>query len=177
MFKLNLLKSRFLISTILIFSWSSCILAHDEAKIAVVDLDYVVANSPDGMALQAKLADFQKTIQADAEKKQNQAQDLRKRLAEGANSLSESQLNELQKQFEDVQVELRRFVDDKQREGQKMQSDGLRKIEMNLEPVFEKIKNDNNYDLILNRVPGVVVMASDKVDISKKVIEILKSMQ
>lgn len=149
--------------------------AQQAVNIAVVDLDFVVAQSPAGKALGQKLEAFQKQAQSEAEAKQKAAVDLRKRMAEGVNSLSEEKLAELQKQYEDIMIDIRRFRDDKQREGQKMQDEGLKEIEKQLEPVFEKVRDENGYDLILNRVPGVVVMAGERVDITKKVIEALNA--
>lgn len=144
-------------------------------NIAVVDLDFVVAQSPAGQALQKQLEDFQKSAKAEVEGKQQAAVDLRNRMREGVNSLSEEKLSEMQKQYEDIMIDIRRLGDDKQREGQKMQDEGLKAIEKELEPVFEKIRDENGYDLILNRVPGVVVMAGERVDITKKVIEALNA--
>ena len=37
-------------------------------------------------------------------------------------------------------------------------------------PVLDKVQTDGNYDLILNRALGVVVMASENVDITDDVI-------
>ncbi|MEM9554637.1 MAG: OmpH family outer membrane protein [Acidobacteriota bacterium] len=144
-------------------------------RIAVVDLDLVVAKSPLGQQLAGRLEAFQQQAQTEAETMQTAARDIRTRLTEGVNSLSEEKLNELQKQFEDKQIEIRRFRDDKQREAQKLQSEGLREIEQQLEPVFEQIRTEGNYDLILNRVPGVVIMAGDRVDITDQVVARLES--
>lgn len=141
-----------------------------QIKIAVVDLELVVANSPSGKALQQKLEKFQQEIQGEAEAMSEKARDIRKRMTEGANSLTEDKLAELNKQYEDQMILIRRFRDDKQREGQKMQTEGLREIEKQLKPVFEKIRDEGGYDLILNNVPGVVVMANDKVDITQDVV-------
>jgi outer membrane protein len=145
------------------------------AKIAVVNLDYVVANSPAGKALQAQLEAFRTSVQAEAEKRAETARDLRRRIAEGTNTLSEDKLAELQRQYEDAQIDIKRYQDDKQREGQKMQSDGLKKIEEELEPVFTKVRDEGGYDLILNNVPGVVVMTSERIEITQKVIDRLKA--
>lgn len=149
--------------------------AQQAINIAVVDLDFVVAQSPAGKALGQKLEAFQKQAQGEAEAKQKAAVDLRKRIADGVNSLSEEKLAELQKQYEDIMIDIRRFRDDKQREGQKMQDEGLKEIEKQLEPVFEKVRDENGYDLILNRVPGVVVMAGERVDITKKVLDVMNA--
>ena len=95
-----------------------------------------------------------------------QAQQMQEKLAE-----MQEKLAELQKQWEDAQIGIRRYRDDKQREGQKIQAEGLREIEKQLQPVFEKIRDESGYDLILNNVPGVVVMANEKVDITAMVVE------
>ena len=60
-------------------------------------------------------------------------------------------------------------------EAQKMQQAGLQQIETQLEPIFEQFQNENGYDLILNHVSGVVVMASDKVDITEQLIQLLNN--
>jgi outer membrane protein len=146
-----------------------------QVKIAVVNLDYVVANSPAGKALQAQLEAFRDSVQAEAETRAQTARDLRQRIAEGANTLSDEKLAELQRQYEDAQINIKRYQDDKQREGQKMQTDGLKKIEEELEPVFTKVRDEGGYDLILNNVPGVVVMASERIDITQRVIDRLKA--
>ncbi len=140
-------------------------------KIAVVNLDFVVAQSPAGKALQAKLGAFQKQVQAEVEQRSQTARDIRQQMAEGATALSESKLAELQKKYEDATIAMRRHQDDKQREGQKMQTEGLRAVEKQLEPVFTAIRDEGGYDLILNAVPGVVVMASDRIDITQTVID------
>ncbi len=142
-------------------------------NIAVVNLDYIVAQSPAGKALQAELEQFRQRIGAEAEVKAATARDLRTRMAEGANTLSEEKLAEIKRLYEDAQIEIKRYQDDKQREGQKMQADGLKGIEEELEPVFVKIRDEGGYDLILNNVPGVVVMVGERIDITAQVIEML----
>jgi len=140
-------------------------------KIAVVDLDRLVAQSSAGQRLQARLEKFQQDTQAEGEALNEKAREIRQRIAEGANSLSQEALAALQKQYEDQTVAIRRLRDDKQREGQKIQQEGLREIERQLEPVFVQIRDQGGYDLILNNVPGVVVMAADRIDITQQVID------
>ena len=148
--------------------------AHDGAKIAVVDLERVVILSPQGKALQSKLEKFQEDVRNEAESMNKISQDIRRKVQEGANSLSEDKLAELQRQFEDQSIKIRRFTDEKQREGQKMQQQGLKDIEKELEPVMKQIQTQHGFDLILNNTPGIVVMTSEKVDITQLVIETLK---
>ena len=140
-------------------------------KIVVVDLERVVAASTAGEALQARLAKFQEDVRAEGERKTVAARAIRQRISDGTNSLSEDRLADLQRQYDDAALAIRRFRDDKQREGQEMQTTGLREIEKVLEPVLEKLRDERGYDLIFNNVPGVVVMANQRVDITQLVID------
>ena len=144
-------------------------------KIVVVDLERVVGGSAAGQELQARLEKFQEEVKAEGVQKAEAARAIRQRMVEGVNSLTEDKLTELQKQYEDATIDIRRFQDDKQREGQKMQAEGLREIERKLQPVFEQIRDEGGFDLILNNVAGVVVMASERVDITKQVIDKLNA--
>lgn len=145
--------------------------AQDNIKIAVVDLERVVAMSKYGQDLQAKLRKFEEEVQTENAAMTEQAKAIQQQAAEGAQSLSVEKLDELQKQYEDKTIEIRRFRERKQREGQQMQQDGLKEIEQALAPVFEAIKTENGYDLILNNTPGFVVMANEKVDITQMVVD------
>ena len=142
-------------------------------KIGVVDVEMVVADSPQGKELQGRLESFQSEVQAQLDGMQEEARAIRRRIAEGANSLSQERIGELEKEYEDAGIAIRRYRDDKQRQGQKMQEEGLREIEKVLEPVFEQAREDMDLDIILNRVPGVVILTSDRVDITSVMIELI----
>lgn len=145
------------------------------AKIAVVDVEVLVAESPQGKALQERLAQFQSSTSAEMQRMQNDAQAIQQRIADGANSLSADRLAELNKELEDATIALRRFRDDKQREGQKMQEEGLLAIEEVLQPIFAEVRDEMGFDVILNRVPGVVLMISERVDITPLMVQRLNS--
>ena len=144
-------------------------------NIGVVNLDYVVANSPAGKALQEKLKAFQEEAQKEIDAKTDAARAIQQRGVDGANSLSEDKLAELQQELEDAQIAIRRLQETKQREGRKMQEEGLKEIEKQLEPVFTAVRDEGGYDLILNNVPGVVLMVGEGVDITQKVVDKLKA--
>lgn len=140
-------------------------------KIGVVDVEVLVAESPQGKELQAQLERFQTEAQQEMQRMQEQAQAIQQRINDGANTLSEDRLSELNKELEDATIALRRYRDDKQRQGQKMQEEGLLRIEQMLQPVFEQARQELGLDLVINRVPGVVLMISDRVDITALMIE------
>jgi len=156
---------------------SGAALAQDDRPftIAVVDLDAVVANSPAGRQLARDLEAFQDSVQAEVERRRAEAQSIQRQVTEGANSMTPERQAELRQSFEQIMTEVRRYTDDQQREGQKRQQEGLKKIEQQLEPVFEQLQADLGYDVILNRVPGVVVMAGERADITAEVIRRLEA--
>ena len=157
----------------LILAGSASVAVSQEApiKIGVVDVERVVAESPQGKELQGKLESFQAEVQAQLDVMQEEARAIRRRIAEGTNTLSEDRVTQLEKEYEDAGIAIRRYRDDKQREGQKMQEVGLRSIEQILQPVFEQARDEMNLDLIINQVPGIVILTSDRVDITETMIE------
>lgn len=140
-------------------------------RIVVIDLDRLVAQSVAGRELQNKLEEFQRQVQAEGTALADKARATQKLITDGANSLSAERLEELQQQYEDDTIAVRRFTESKQREGARMRDEGLKEIEKKLQPVLDRIQSGGNYDLILNRALGIVVMASDRVDITDQVIE------
>ena len=144
--------------------------AQEALKIAVIDLDLLVSQSLAGRALQTQLENFQKQVQAEGKGLADKARATEKLIQDGANSLSQERLQELRDQLEDEATEVRRYTERKQREGATLRDDGLKKIEAKLQPVLDSIQGAGNYDLILNKALGVVVMASDRVDITDEVL-------
>lgn len=162
---------------ILVAGGSGAALAQDDRPftIAVVDLDAVVANSPAGRALEQEIDAFQRSVQSEVDRRRDAARSLQQELNEEAGSMTPARLAELRQSLEQIMNDVRRYTDDQQREGQRRQNEGLRAIELQLEPVFEQLQADMGYDVILNRVPGVVVMTGDRADITDEVIRRLEA--
>ncbi|CAM2009548.1 OmpH family outer membrane protein [Acanthopleuribacter pedis] len=145
-------------------------------KIGVVDLDYAVLNSNAGKALQKKIDAFRSKITSEGQKMTDGAISVQKELQEKGASLSADKRNELVKQLDDIRVALKRFETDKSNEGKSMQAEGLAAIEKQLGPVLEKIQKEGDFDLILNRVDGLVLVSHKRVDLTQKVIDELNKM-
>ena len=156
---------------------SGAALAQDDRPftIAVVDLDAVVANSPAGRALEQEIDAFQRSVQSEVDRRRDEARSLQQELREGAGTMTPARQAELRQSLERIMNDVRRYTDDQQREGQRRQSEGLRAIEQQLEPVFEQLQAEMGYDVILNMVPGVVVMAGGRADITDEVIRRLEA--
>ncbi len=137
-------------------------------KIAVVDIEKVVVGSTAGKQLQKRLDDFRALVEVELKAKADELEALRKR-AEAAGTVTEG--DRLRRQLEQGVIDFDRLKADKQREGQKIQQDGLNAIEKALAPVFRQVRDEQGYDLILALTPGVVLMTSKRVDITQLVIE------
>lgn len=143
-------------------------------RIAVVNMDQVIAQSAAGSALNDKLQAFEAEAKAQIAEQQKSIKEMRQKVSDGVGSEDQTQLINLQKQYEDATLQLRRFSDDKQREAQKIRADGLQEIQKQFDPVFTAIQEEFNYDLILNQQTGVVLMVGDRINITQMVIDRLK---
>ena len=150
-------------------------LAQEEPfKIGVVNLDVIIAQSPGGKALHAQLETFREETLAQSEELKAKAQATQKEIDQGNGVLPEDTMLALKKQLEDSLINLRRHQEKKQREAQKIRSEGLNDIEKQLNPVFQEFQSEMGYDLILSNRSGLVLMAGERADITGKVLERLK---
>ncbi len=143
-------------------------------RIAVVNMDQVLAQSKAGIALSEKLNAFRKEVEAESQVKQEEMQALREKISAGVGKGDQAQLTDLQKQFEAALLEHRQFQDEKNREAQKLRNDGLIEIQKQMGPIFKAIQEESDYDLILNQQAGMVLMASDRINITQTVIDRLE---
>lgn len=140
-------------------------------KIAVVDLDRVVLQSPAGQALAQRLEKLRDQTQAELEARSQKIDQLRNSVA----GKSFDEQREIQKQIEDEQIAGRRAQENAQREAKKLQDGELVRIQEQLRPVFEKLRQEQGFDLILNNTAGVVILAGESVDLTQQVLDSLKS--
>ncbi|CAM2069017.1 OmpH family outer membrane protein [Sulfidibacter corallicola] len=146
-------------------------------KIAVVDIDYAILQSDEGKALQSKLNAFKEQANSEGQKIAEEAREAQQQLQDQGASLSQDKKTELLKKLEDSRIALKRLETDKSREGKEMQDLGLASIEKKLAPVLEKLQKEGDYDMILNRVDGLVLVNHKRVDLTTKLIEELNKMK
>ena len=138
------------------------------ARIAVVDVQKVVAGSIAGQEMQAMLSTFRSGVERELKAATQAVRDLQ---TSAALAGSPAEAAELQKELENKTIALNRLQDDMQREGQEKQTAALRSIEAQLEPIFRQIRDEHDYDLILARSPGLTLMISPRIDITQEVID------
>ena len=150
--------------------------AGDEApaKIAVINLDFVALGSPAGQALQQQVLTFQQDLAAELQVRQDAARGIEQRVAE-ADSLSEEERRVLEREYQDALTGLQRFQQDKQEEATLLRADGLARIQSEIAPVIERIQVELGYDIVLNSQNGLIVIYSERVDITQLVVDRLQA--
>jgi outer membrane protein len=142
-----------------------------EARLAVIDSDRIVAESIKGQEALAKLSQMRDERIEAARGMQQEIADLRKRLEDGRLSLSEEKQSELQKELEDKAIALRRFQDDAEREMEKSQAEELKAIERQVLEIIGQIGREQQYTLIFNKFRSGLVFAADTVDITDVILQ------
>ncbi len=140
-------------------------------KIAVVNVDRIAAQSPSGMALQARIQEFQQQLNQDLLARQAAANDIQRRIAEAPDTMSVVQRLALEREYQDALTAYQRFQQDKQREGQALQSEGLARIQAELQPVVTAIQEEQGFDLILNMNDNAIVLVSQRINITQQVLD------
>ncbi len=142
-------------------------------KVVVVNLDFVAVESPAGKALQARLQQFQNELTRELQERQAAVRAIELEVGQ-ADSLSLDARRALERRYQDAVTQYQRFQQDKQEEVTAMRADGLAKIQQELGPVLEALQAEHGYDLVLNAQNSLIVIFSDRVDITQQVIERLQ---
>jgi outer membrane protein len=140
-------------------------------KVAVVDTQRILTDSKVGRATLQRLKQLTESKQAEANAKQQEIADLRKRLEEGQLSLSEDKQSEMQKNLEDKVIAFRRFQDDTQRSLQKARDEAFQDIERRVLPIIQTVGAEGNYTLIFNKFQSGLLYAQDAVDITDTILQ------
>lgn len=139
-----------------------------EPKIAVVDLQAVIANSHRGQdAKQALQAEVQK-LQAQADDKNNKRKAYKDQL-DKADSKS-ANYAKLLKQYQDSDADFQQYVNEGRQLVQQRQQELLAPIQQELQTVVGQFVKDNGIDILLSKGAGALT-ATDAYDVTTKVTE------
>ena len=142
-------------------------------RVAIINVELVVAEAREGKELAAFLQEVQTRTRAALEANASQEQSLR----QSAVGKGPDELRSIQHQVEDLQRESQRLADDAQRQASKREEETLRQINERLRPVVRQLIEEGGYDLILNASIGGVLHASERVDLTPRVIGLLQAQE
>ena len=147
------------------------VLAQAPSRVAVIDVNRVLAESAAGKAAYAKL----KTVQEghvnrmkalEDEVKKLEADYQQKRL-----SLSEENLTTLEKTISDKRVGLQRYGQDAERDLQAQRAQTLKTLNDRIMPLVEEVGKEMGFAMIFNKYESGLVYASDAVDITNVIVQ------
>lgn len=166
------------------FSMSNCVLgllglalfagsvpAQAQAKVAVIDVDRLVSESPKGKAGRAEMEKLRDSKRAELEGQRQELVDLRKRIEDGRLSLAADKLQEMQEELESKAVALKRLEDDANREIQRKGEKLMAEIEKEILPLIQQTGKDQGYSVIFNKYQSGLLYADPAVDITQSVID------
>lgn len=143
-------------------------------RIAVLDIDFVAVQSPSGQALASEIEGLRQQYGQELAMRQAEVNAIQARIAEVPDDDIETQRT-LQRQYQDALTGFQRFQQDVQAQAQQRQAEGLAKVREEIGPVIEAIMEEEGFDLILNAANPVVIMSSERVDITQTVLERLQA--
>lgn len=141
------------------------------ARVAVIDVQRVLANSAAGKSASDKLKKMQDERVARAKAMDDEIQKLDADINAKKLSLSEDKLNEMQKQLSDKKIAAQRFAQDAEREMGEARDRELMVLENKIKPVIDQIGKEQGLAAIFNKFESGLVYASDAIDITDSVIK------
>ncbi len=140
-------------------------------RVAVIDVQRVLATSTAGKAAYEKLKRMQDDRVARAQKMDEEAKALESEINTKKLSLSEDKLNDLQKQLSDKKISMQRYAQDADREVSDARDKELAALEQKIKPVIDQIGKEMGLAAIFNKYESGLVYASDAIDITDTVIK------
>lgn len=148
--------------------------ADGPARIAVVNVDFVAVQSPSGQALQGEIQALRDQYAAGLEERQQEVRRIEQRVGT-ADSLSAEERRTLEREYQDALTAVRRYQQDVQDRAQRMQNQGLAEIREEIGPILEAVMQEEGYDLVLNAQDNAIVLSSERIDITRVVLERLQA--
>lgn len=139
-------------------------------KVAVIDVQRLVTDSVAGKEALARLKKLQDEKIAEGKAKNDEIDNLRKRLNEGRLALADDKISDLEKQLEEKVTGLRRYQEDAERDFNKSREATFGEIERRVFPVIEKAGKEGGYAFIFNKFQSGLLYADDAADITDQII-------
>ena len=160
-----------LCATCLMFSAAGKASAED-LKIVYIDSQKVITESLVGKEAFGKLKALSDQKEADLKKREAKIKGLSDQIQAKSATMSASAKEDLQKQYEKEVKEYNRTYKDAQDELRNEEMKILKPWTKDLEEIIKNYGQKNKIDLILDRTNPVVIYGSDKIDVTKAILEI-----
>jgi len=143
-----------------------------QTNIGVVDFEQVIQKSARGKAFFAELEAFQKSKKDEIDGLAQALREKQKDAQAKAASLSEDKRQELGRELENLNTNLKRAREDAERESQIRIQQGLDRIQKELEPLVRQVALEKDLHLVLSYGAQTgIVFVHEKIDITADVIK------
>jgi outer membrane protein len=130
--------------------------AHAELKVAIVDMQKVVQNSPGGKKAKASLEEEFTKKKKELEKKETELKKMGEEIEKKKAVLSEDALKKKQAEFQDEMLKYRELVSRSQGEIQKRQADLAAPILEKVGKILDRLSKEKSYDIVLEKGAGIL---------------------
>ena len=141
------------------------------ARVAVIDVQRVLATSSAGKAAYDRLKKMQEERVNKAKAMEEELRKLEAEIATKKLSLSEDKIAEMTKQLSDKKIAMQRYAQDADREVSEARDRALLELEGKIKPVIDGIGKEMGLAAIFNKFESGLVYASDAIDITDSVIK------
>ena len=142
-----------------------------QMKIAVIDVQRVVADSDPGKEALQQLKAIQDAKIQEGQALQQELAALQEQFNRQRFTVSEERLAEMNKELEDKTIAIRRFEDDAKRELEEARRRHLGGLEGKILPIINLIGKEQGITVIFNKFQSGLVYADEAVDITDEVIQ------
>ena len=141
------------------------------ARVAVIDVNKVLAQSAAGKTAAAKLKQAQEDKMARAQKMEEEIRTLDNDINTKKISLSEEKLADMAKQLSDKKIAMQRFAQDADRELGESRDRVMQELNQKIMPVVDQIGKEMGLAAIFNKFESGLIYASEAIDITDVVIK------
>ena len=141
-----------------------------QSKVAVIDVQRVVAESDPGKEAIQKLKAISDAKVQEGQTLQQEMATLQDQFNKQRYTVSEQRLAEMTKELEDKNIAIRRFEDDAKRELEEARRRELGGLEGRILPIINQIGVEEGITVIFNKFQSGLVYADEAVDITDDVI-------
>lgn len=141
------------------------------AKVAVIDVQKVLATSTAGKAAYERLKKMQEERITKAKGMEDELRKLETELSTKRLSLSEDKVGELTRSINDRKISMQRYAQDADREVAEARDRALLELENKIKPVIDALGKEMGLAAIFNKFESGLVYASEAIDITDVVVK------
>ena len=162
---------KFLVSVVVAALALPAMAQNAPAKVAVIDVQKVLATSTAGKAAYERLKKMQEERITKAKGMEDELRKLETELTTKRLSLSEDKVAELTRSINDRKIAMQRYAQDADREVAEARDRALLELENRIKPVIDALGKEMGLAAIFNKFESGLVYASDAIDITDTVVK------